>query len=71
MNVTLHFHFEEFACKDGTPYPEDWITDRLLPLAKDLEKIRERIKKPLLITSAYRTPEHKKDVIGATNSYHV
>jgi uncharacterized protein YcbK (DUF882 family) len=74
-----HFYLHEFACKDGTPYPAEWITDRLCPLADILESIRhelavwvgsDRLVK-MEIISGYRTPKHNRSVKGARNSQHL
>lgn len=70
-SLTKNFSIAEFGCKDGTPYPEKWVDSILLPLAKDLQKIREAAGVPLHITSAYRTSSHNKKIGGAKNSYHV
>lgn len=70
MKLTLHFKSEEFDCKDGTPYPEKWISSRLMPLVLDLEVIRANLQVPLRITSGYRTPAYNKKVRGALFSQH-
>ena len=72
MNVTNNFIVQEFDCRDGTPYPADWINTRLLPLCKVLEKVREEIdSNPVHIISGYRTPYHNKRVGGARRSKHL
>jgi uncharacterized protein YcbK (DUF882 family) len=70
MNITEHFSLREFHCKDGTPYPLEWIKTRLKPLCEALEIIRKVTGKPLVILSGYRTKEWNKKVGGANESYH-
>lgn len=53
--VTPHFSLEEFACHDGTPYPEEWREDRLPDLAGVLEVVRVVAGVPITILSGYRT----------------
>jgi zinc D-Ala-D-Ala carboxypeptidase len=36
-----------------------------------LQRLREKVGKPIIITSAYRSPEHNRRVKGATNSRHL
>lgn len=63
--LSANFKVKEFACKDGA--------DKILidtELVSMLQKIRDNFKKPVKITSAYRTDSHNKKVGGATNSYH-
>lgn len=75
--VTPHFALSEFACKDGTPYPissgEDefgrW--DTLLRLATILEDVRNEVNAPIIITSAFRTPEHNVHIGGSLKSQHL
>ena len=63
----------ELACKDGTPYPDDFIEDgRVYKLAHVFENIRKMMGgKPLIIHSAYRTIAHNKSVGGASSSQHL
>lgn len=65
-----HFELEEFMCRDGTPYPKEWIQDRLEPLVACLEKIRTKFDSPIYITSAYRTKEYNQKMSGAKHSLH-
>lgn len=70
MKLSEHFDLSEFACKDGTPYPEEWIETRLKPLVKDLETIRMELGLPLRVNSAYRTFYYNRKVAGALFSEH-
>lgn len=70
MQLTKNFHLSEFHCKDGTQVPFN-LACNVLNLAAALQIIRDTIKQPLHINSAYRTPEHNKKVKGAKNSYHL
>ena len=69
--MTEHFSAAEFACRDGTPYPAEWLESRLLPLCETLEAIREAVGAPLTILSGYRSPAHNAAVRGAPKSQHV
>ena len=64
--ITEHFKVKEFACKDGSTIV---FVDEYLAVL--LEILRETIKKPVIITSGYRTPEHNKKVGGAKYSFHM
>lgn len=70
---STHLAWTELACKDAarTPYPHEWRDDRAVTLAQEFEAIREVVGAPLLILSAYRTPEHNRSVGGARSSQHV
>ena len=52
VKITEHFKVKEFACKDGSPIV--FIDEYLVTL---LEILRNKLGKPIIITSGYRTPE--------------
>lgn len=70
MKLTPNFSLSEFASKDGAPFPEAVITN-LKELAQQLEVLRDHFKKPILISSGYRSPAHNKAVKGEPNSLHL
>lgn len=61
-----HFRVREFRCKDGSD--PVFIDSALVEL---LERIREHFSKPVIITSAYRTPAHNAKSGGAKFSQHL
>lgn len=67
-----HFKLKEFACKDGTPVPEEFYNN-VQELMDNLEVIREHFGGlyPIRINSGYRTPEYNKKVGGASKSQHL
>jgi uncharacterized protein YcbK (DUF882 family) len=72
MKITEHFSVHEFDCRDGTPYPPEWIESRLRPLCEDLELIRSTCgDNPITINSGYRTPAHNRSQRGARRSKHL
>jgi uncharacterized protein YcbK (DUF882 family) len=64
--VGQHFKVREFACKDGSQVV--FIDDHLVSV---LDILRNKLGKPVIITSGYRTPTRNKDVGGAKYSYHM
>ena len=40
-------------------------------LLECLQKLRDKIGRPIFISSGYRTPEHNKKIKGAKKSYHL
>ena len=58
--VTPHFKLHEFDCKDGTPYPSEWVESRLFVLCDVLETIRERSGGAIHIVSGYRSPTYNQ-----------
>lgn len=64
--LTKHFRVKEFACKDGSPAV--FIDDYLYTI---LDILRNKLEKPVIITSGYRTPEWNAKCGGAKYSYHM
>jgi len=70
MKLTENFNLSEFASKDGAQFPEDVIVN-IIDLSRNLQVVRDYIKKSININSGYRSPAHNKKVGGATNSQHL
>lgn len=69
--LTPHFRLSEFACRDGTPVPDDLLAN-VRRVAAMLEILRARCgERPVTIVSGYRTPEHNRRVGGAQKSRHL
>lgn len=66
VQLTRHFKVKEFACKDGSPVV--FIDDYLYTI---LDILRNKLGKPIIITSGYRTPEWNRKCRGAKYSYHM
>lgn len=64
--VGKHFKVKEFACKDGSQVV--FIDSYLVSI---LDILRNKIGKPVIINSGYRTPEWNKKCNGAKYSYHM
>ncbi len=63
--------WKELGCKDGTPYPSEWRSNRAVILAGIFELIREQCGgQPITVLSAYRTPEYNRKVGGVSGSQH-
>ena len=59
IKVSKNFILSEFE----SPDTHEVI---LVPLLLErLQKLRDRIERPIIITSGYRTPEHNKKIKGA------
>lgn len=72
MRITRHFKLDEFHCRDGTEYPDEWLKYRLLPLCQQLELIRSHFgNRPISITSGYRTVTYNRKVGGVQHSQHI
>lgn len=65
-NIGQHFKVKEFACKDGSQVV--FIDDYLVSI---LDILRNQVRKPVRITSGYRTPTWNKKAGGAKYSYHM
>lgn len=69
-NVSKNFKINEFACKDGSNVPEEYLPN-VFKLAAQLEVIRAHLGQPIFINSAYRTKDYNKKVGGAVASQHL
>lgn len=65
-NVSKNFKVREFKCNDGTD-----VVFLSPELVKILQKVRERFKRPVTVTSGFRTPAYNKKVGGVENSQHL
>lgn len=66
VKVGNYFRVGEFACKDGS---QPVFIDSYLVTILDI--LRNKIGKPVIITSGYRTPEWNAKCGGAKYSYHM
>ena len=64
--VGQYFKVKEFACRDGSQVV--FIDDYLCTI---LDILRNKIGKPIIITSGYRTPWWNANCDGAKYSYHM
>lgn len=64
--LSANFRVKEFACADGSD--PIFISPDLVSV---LQQIRAHFGKPVMITSAYRTPAHNAKVGGVANSQHL
>ena len=77
MQLTKHFSLREFTKSqtaerlgiDNTP-PQDIIPKLSFLATQILEPLRERIQKPIIITSGFRTPDLSKAICSSENSQH-
>lgn len=63
--LSTHFKVKEFACKDGSDAV--LVAPRLVMV---LQSLRSHFGVPVVIHSAYRTPQYNKQVDGAEHSQH-
>jgi uncharacterized protein YcbK (DUF882 family) len=70
MKITNNFNLQEFDSKCGREMPSQVITN-IIELAKNLQVLRDEVKKSIQITSGYRSPEHNAKVKGAKLSQHI
>jgi uncharacterized protein YcbK (DUF882 family) len=70
MQLTENFSLHEFDCNDGTPVPEH-LLGNVEALAGQLQILRDYLKEPVRINSAYRHANYNKRIGGAPDSMHV
>lgn len=59
-----HFVATDFACHDGTPYPEEWA-DRWAILLALCDTVRDIWGAPLSVVCGYRTPIYNAQLIAS------
>lgn len=70
-DISEHFSWSEFQCKDGTDVPDE-LRDVTRRLVDCLEVIREAAGGvPVKIVSGYRTPYHNRRCGGERKSQHL
>lgn len=63
--LSRHFHRNEFACAHCGQVRVD------PQLIKALQQLRNRVKRPIIVTSGYRCPPHNHHVGGTQKSRHL
>jgi uncharacterized protein YcbK (DUF882 family) len=69
MQLTTNFNLSEFN-KHGFALSET-VLRNIQALANNLQVLRDEVKKPIKITSGYRSPEHNAKVGGVKSSRHI
>ena len=64
FKLTNNFNLKEFQCPCCGSVKID------SELIQKLQSLREKINKPIIVTSGYRCPSHNKRVGGENTSYH-
>lgn len=70
QNLSKSFKLKEFQSRDGAPFTPE-VYNNLIILAKNLQVLRDYVKKPIKINSGYRSPTYNKKIGGATKSQHM
>ena len=70
MKLTNNFSKSEFDCKCGCVMPDD-VLENIKELAYHLQRLRDKLDKPIKINSAYRCVNHNRKIGGAKNSQHI
>lgn len=69
-HITPNFTWKEAQSKDGAVMPED-VRNNVIKVARELEKVRDVLGKPIRVLSWYRSPARNTAVGGAKNSQHL
>ena len=62
--MTKNFSKEEFDCNDGSEMPIN-VYHNMVKVANQLQTLRDELKKPIHINSAYRSEDYNKQIGGA------
>ena len=68
--MTKNFSIGEFECKCGCVMPDE-VLYNVVKLVNQLQTIRDVIKTPIQINSAYRCKSHNKAIGGSVSSQHI
>jgi len=68
--MTKNFSKEEFNCNDGSEMPIN-IYHNMVKVANQLQVLRNYIKKPIKINSAWRSQEYNASIGGVKDSQHI
>ena len=68
--MTKNFSIKEFQCKCGCTIPQE-VEYNIVKLSNQLQAIRDYVKTPITINSAYRCKSHNKAVNGSDRSQHL
>jgi len=69
MQLTSNFSKSEFECKCGCEMPDN-VLDNVKKLALSLQKVRDKIKKPIKVNSSYRCLSHNRTIGSNDSSQH-
>lgn len=69
MKLTNNFNLNEFNKHNFTL--TETVLKNIQELAKNLQVLRDEVKKPIKITSGYRTPQFNLKIGGASQSRHI
>lgn len=69
-HITPNFTWKEAQSKDGAKMPDD-VRKNVIKVARELERLREALGKPVRVLSWYRSPARNDAVGGARNSQHL
>ena len=68
--ISKNFNLNEFHCKDGTKIPEIYIAN-VVELIQNLQKLRDKIGRPIHVNSGYRSPDYNDKIGGVKSSQHL
>ena len=68
--MTKNFSIGEFKCKCGCIMPDE-VLYNVVKLVNQLQTIRDVIKTPIQINSAYRCRKHNKAIGGSVSYQHI
>ena len=66
----MNFTLSEFNSKDGAAMPFE-VAQNITELMNNLQVLRDFYRKPIIINSGYRSPEHNRKIGGVKGSRHV